>query len=878
MRGAEDHSGTRRGRWFMQPTNDQEVAGRNEFPHTASQDSLESNGLLDGMSLAPTNTQMKRSFFARHAFTILVVAFFIGPFVLGGTRRALISNTNDVKQWLPASFKETAEFAWFRRHFENEQFVLISWEGCTMDDERLELLARKLAPAESEIDADTPRWFNSALTGPRLLNQLMSDPIRLTREQAIDRMQGLLIGPDGEQTCAVFALSPLGKEDPRATIEHIYQVAEQECALTPADIRMGGPPVDNVAIDVEGERTLFRLAGLSAIVGLAVSWWCLRSVKLTMIVFFVALYAAGVSLAMVWYTGERMNAVLLTMPSLVYVLTISGAIHLVNYYRDTALEKGVEGAADRSIKLGWVPCTLAAVSTSMGLGSLYISEIIPIQLFGLYSAIGVLATLPVLFFLLPAFLEMVPLPLPKSSSEPALAGVSPNAWNRFWGGLADRILKHHGWVTAGAVGLMILVAIGITRIQTSVKLMDLFSRDAQIVKDYAWLEEHLGPLVPMEVVVRIDPDKCQMTFLERMQLIQSIQQRVEAMEEVGTSWTTATFSPDLSQVKVPKRRTGGILGAIRKVVRLEDTERIEKEVRNKRLLDHRDEFLEEDFLAIDEETGEELWRISARVAALTDLDYGHFVADIKAEVEPLIDAQREAGFEGLETTYTGLVPLVYKAQHALLNGLINSFLMAFGLIAIVMMLVLQGFSAGLLSMIPNLFPATIIFGMMGWMGIVVDIGAMMTASVALGVAVDDTVHFMTWYRRGLLNGLNRLESTRAAYGHCAGAMFQTTCIAGLGMAMFSFSSFTPTQRFGYLMLTLLVAALAGDLLLLPAMLVGPLGKVFSWRLERRRAAEMARHEQSDENVDEGHIVPYPAPVERKAVVPETAAPQRSLGT
>jgi len=779
---------------------------------------------------------MKQSFFARHGFKIIVAAFFIGPFVLGGTRRALMSNTNDVKQWLPDGFQETADYRWFRRYFENEQFVLISWDGCTLDDTRLELLVQKLLPPKSDSPDDPPNRFASVLTGPRLLKQLMSAPTRLSLKEARSRLRGLLIGPDGRQTCAVLALSAFGKKNPRATIDQIYEVAESECALNRQDIRMGGPPVDNVAIDVEGERTLYRLAGLSAIVGLAVSWWCLRSIKLTLIVFFVALYAAGMSLAAVWYSGENMNAVLLTMPSLVYVLTISGAIHLVNYYRDTATEKGIDGAADRTVRLGWIPCSLAALTTALGLGSLYISELIPIQLFGLFSAVGVVNTLIVLFLLLPAFLEVVPVPLPPASAEPELVGVSATRWSQFWSRVGERVLKHHVLIVAGCMGIMIFFAFGTMRIKTSVKLMKLFSEEAPIVHDYAWLEKHLGPLVPMEVIVRINPDECRLTFLERMQLVQAIQKRVEAMPDVGTSWTAATFAPDLSEVKTP-RRQGGILGAISRMAHLNNRQRIEDEVRNKRLLEHRDDFLAEDFLAIDEKTGEELWRISARVAALTDLDYGEFVTDIRAEVEPLIEAERARGVHGISTTYTGLVPLVYKAQHELLNGLVYSFLMAFGLIAFVMMLVMQGFTAGLLSMVPNVFPAVIIFGLMGWLGVVVEIGAMMTASVALGVAVDDTIHFMTWFRRGLLKGHSRLEATRLAYEHCAGAMFQTTCIAGLGMAMFAFSSFTPTQRFGYLMLTLLIAALVGDLLLLPAMLVGPLGRFFSKPLQRRYAKE-----------------------------------------
>ena len=186
----------------------------------------------------------------------------------------------------------------------------------------------------------------------------------------------------------------------------------------------------------------------------------------------------------------------------------------------------------------------------------------------------------------------------------------------------------------------------------------------------------------------------------------------------------------------------------------------------------------------------------------------------------------------VSVVYTGLVPIVYKAQRTLLVSLINSTGYAFVMIAIVMILLLRNPSAGLLSMFPNLFPVVAIFGTMGWLGTKVDIGSMMTASVAMGVAVDDTIHFLSWFRKGLDEGNDRKEAILLAYRRVATAMTQTTAIGGIGLSIFAFSTFTPTQRFGTLMLALLAAALIGDLLFLPALLASSLGKVFDPKLQR----------------------------------------------
>jgi multidrug efflux pump subunit AcrB len=132
-------------------------------------------------------------------------------------------------------------------------------------------------------------------------------------------------------------------------------------------------------------------------------------------------------------------------------------------------------------------------------------------------------------------------------------------------------------------------------------------------------------------------------------------------------------------------------------------------------------------------------------------------------------------------------------------------------------------------MIPNIFPVLLVFGLMGHLRIAVDIGTMMTASVAMGVAVDDTIHFLSWFRQYLEEGKNRVEAVIATYRKVGPAMTQTTIVGGLGLFVFALSTFTPTQRFGTLMLVMLAAALIGDLILLPALLVGPLGKFFKPR-------------------------------------------------
>ncbi|MDY0165130.1 MAG: MMPL family transporter [Thermoguttaceae bacterium] len=876
-----------------------------------------------------------KSFFARRGFLIIVVAVFLMPMILRGTRLTVESNRNDVKDWLPNSFEETAVHTWFKEHFPHEQFVLASWEGCTLDDQRLRLLADKLETFDpnlsqlgivgreaealreqklatlsalkdhpnlrtvpgitqrraQELERIVHSWrspFKSpVLTGARLVHEMKLRYPELSDEEVLTRLEGTIIGEDHSKTCLVVTLTDAaaGKQL-RPTLEIIRDLARQ-CDIEPpvpertssllvygieafggflrelvhgrapteGGIRLGGPPVDNVAIDIEGERTLMRLAGLSLLIGVGVTWLCFHSVRLTVIAIFTSLLATGTSMASVFFSGETCDAILLTMPSLIYVLAISSAIHIINYYHDSIREHGLERAPERALAHAWLPCFLAAFTTALGLISLRVSHVIPISKFGLYSAWGVLATLAWVFLFVPACLHFFPSRnIAAQAAKKGPEELEDTRILRFWRVVGRFIIRRNGWVTAGCMALMVFLAVGITRIQTSVKLMKMFSSDAPIIADYAWLEEHLGPLVPMELVLRVDNQKCQLNMVERMRLAQHIEHTLEELPDIGGALSAATFAPDIT----PDRAKRGVMDII------VNRQRTRDQVLSKRLNQNRERFRE--YLTVDDGTGEELWRITGRVAALTDLDYGLFVDDIKANVEPLLAAYREAGVEGIDVTYTGLVPLVYKTQHELMTGLFQSLAQAFLLIALTMMLLLRSPSAGFISMVPNLFPVVVIFGVMGWMGILVDVGSMMTASVALGVAVDDTIHYLTWFRRGLDQGLDRRNAILAAYERCATAMTQTTFISGLGLAAFAFSTFTPTQRFGMLMLTLLFAALVGDLIFLPAVLSGPFGRFFRGRATK--PAELAEEDVLDE--DEVIAVPLAG----KPPAPHTTAPRR----
>ncbi|NMC22100.1 MAG: MMPL family transporter [Thermogutta sp.] len=801
----------------------------------------------------------KPGFFARYSLPILCIVAFLAPFMYMGTARSLKSNQNDVNSWLPDEYEETKTFEWYRQRFETDLFILASWEGCTLDSPKLELLARRLRPSPDASAEDPYLFFKSVISGSDLVRQLQEDQ-GLTREQAIDRLRGFLVGMDGRQTCLVMTIDPRAEErwerhfqgDPtqkkfmHAVIDHVHETALQVCDIQPEELHLGGPPVDNVAIDVEGQRSLIRLAVVCGVVGLVVSWWCLRSWGLTAMVFTTGIFSAGLSMVAVWLSGNHMNAILLTMPALVYVAAVSGAIHMANYYRDTlrrqqaaGLADPAAGAPDGAVREAWLPLFLATGTTAFGLASLSVSELLPVKQFGVFSAVGVIVSFIFLCLYMPSLLQEFPI---RSLIKPRKSSFfDPGRWSG-WNYVGNWILSRHGWVIAGSLVLMVLGVYGASKIETSVKLMKLFSPEADIIHDYAWLEEKLGPLVPMEVVLRIDKDGCNMDLLEQIKLVHTVQAAIDRLPDVGSAVAVPTFARSIPhRPGMVERRTW--------IVQLQR---------------HREQL--KDYWQT--EDNEELWRISARVQALTDLDYGDFVADIRGVVEPILDRYRAQGAEGLRAEYTGMVPLVYKAQHSLLNGLLTGFAGDLLLIGVAMMLLMRDWSSGILLGCSSVFPIVVVFGAMGWLGIVVDVGTVMTPAVALGVTVDDAIHFMLWCRHGQERGMNRRQSIMFAYHDCAQAIYQSWGVIGLGLSAFALSSFVPTQRFGYLMFFMLTVSSFSNLVLLPALLASPLANFF-WRSGARAAEKKrAKHRDAAERPD------LPQPQSEKADGLDTARERR----
>jgi predicted RND superfamily exporter protein len=196
-----------------------------------------------------------------------------------------------------------------------------------------------------------------------------------------------------------------------------------------------------------------------------------------------------------------------------------------------------------------------------------------------------------------------------------------------------------------------------------------------------------------------------------------------------------------------------------------------------------------------------------------------------------------------------------------IKSLSKTFVLASVLIGMMLVWMLRTPTAALLAMLPNVLPIAFVFGVASWRGTRFDVGTMITAIVGLGIAVNGTLHLLTWFCDGLRRGRSRRRAMIEAVVRCGPALWQSSVAVGLGLALLTTSELPLIGRFGGMMSSLIGAALVSHLVLLPAMLAGPLGAV----LQR----SIPRHSEEDPDRAESIAPPH---IRFRRVTPEVSRP------
>jgi predicted RND superfamily exporter protein len=738
---------------------------------------------------------MSDTFFQRYSRHVLIVCACLVPLIGWGAYRAHDVRDNSVLGWLPEGSPVTIAYRKFLRIFGPDEAVLASWKGCELDDPAVEKLAEAIEAHRAAAAAgEGPSWFASVSTGTRLRDQV-AEAGAIDAAEATKRLAGVLVGPDGKTTCVLATLEALDDDGRRAVIQWMAEQASRVAGIPAGDVRLTGDAVIGVAIDTENERTASTWSNLAVVVALVIAVLSIGSLRVGMMVLAVGGFASIASEAVVYMSGAPMNMLVALVPVVTFVLGVSAAVHLAAYWREALIEHGPALAPTIAVRVGWLPSFISALTTVLGLGSLCVSQVRPVWHFGLFGAIGTAVAFAIVFLMLPALLQVFP-------GRPSEGGEGEWPWLVRW---TRGLLPWHRQITFTSLALFALVGTGLWHLRTEVRPARFLPQQSRWIQDLEWFNTNIGPFQTIDVVLCFDGDTP--SLADRAALVQEVQVRLREGEDIRGNLSAATFLPD-------DLLGFGDRGAARSVMR--------RGVIDGRLRRALPQLMESGMVGLDGDR--QLWRITLQSFELTPEKQDRLREEVDRTVAAAAEDLEVAAPS--EAVCTGGVPLVLAAQRELLNAFLESFVLAFVTIVAVLALFLRSPAAGLLAMLPNIFPVVIVFGVLGWMGRRLDVGGMMTASVALGIAVDDTVHLLTWFHRFRGMPGTAIDRVAATLRRAAVPIARTSLILAPSFGIFTFCGFQPIAQFGMLLCLLLTMAVIADLVMLPALLAGPIGGWF----------------------------------------------------
>ena len=600
------------------------------------------------------------------------------------------------------------------------------------------------------------------------------------------------ISPNGEIVTLVAVFVPLS---PDAERELLHQLNEHiNRALPGIRAHLSGLPVLHLAMDrslaVMAARFLPFLV-LLAIAFLAFIFRRLQDVILPLI--FVAVCHI-VLFGVMGFLGAQLNLVNIILAPLLFVISLATAVHLLVRFRHLVQQGIKPEAAVRGTyrSKGWA-VLWTGVTTLVAFGSLVFGSVPPVRSLGAWSALGIALMTFLAFTLYPALLAGL---RPKDTQKTARPfELWARRKGRVWAGMA---VRHRSPILAVMTATFIFAVIGGTRLR---------------------VEDNLGKYFPPHHPVRTELERLQQKGIGvfAAELVLSYGDgSAGSGKDGGTSFLNPLAQQRLAHLSGLLRSEPLVYGAV------SSGDLVGAAIRSLLVEGEVNDNIRWMALGMIQTVpeGRKLIRTlvtadgrSARVTLLMPmLSFNRTVPLFKR-----VRAAAKEVFPAADIRITGQYPLILLAQQTLLHGLIVSLSLTLLCVILVFRLILHSTRLPFLVLIPNLWPIALVLGGMGWLKIPLDSASVMTVSIVLGLAVDDTLH--------TLGGFLRLESRcgpkaaiETTLERTAPAHILTSIILAAGFAACSFSDLLPVSRMGTLSAVAITLALVGDILLVPALL------------------------------------------------------------
>lgn len=493
-------------------------------------------------------------------------------------------------------------------------------------------------------------------------------------------------------------------------------------------------------------------------------------------------------------TNKSMDLILNAMPTILLVIGLSNVIHMLSKY----LEELRKGATKmEAIKCAYYQIGLATflttLTTGVGFMSLATANVMAIVEFGIYCTVGLFLSFVLAYTLLPAVLVLMKAPNANHNHK------STHFWKRTLHTWLHLVYRYPKVIIGISLSITLISVMGLIQIEENSYMMEDLSSRSKIKRDFQFFEQEYSGTRPFEIAFELKDSAKTLLDFDVLQNLEQIEQQAKKIYGLGHVWSPLTLvknanrslnGSDQKEYRLPERK--------------DEFDKIIKELKKHRKLGSIKSILQ---------PNQKEGRVLSR---MKDVGSKRFKA-MSAQMTAYMDKHPSKSW--LNYKITGSVVLMDKNNNNLFHSLWQSLLIAFIVIGLIIGILYKSFKFVLISLITNVLPLLVIAGIMGYAGLSLKLSTTIVFTIAFGIAVDDTIHFLSKLRIELRKGSSMLYAIKTTYFSAGKAIVLTSLVLCGGFLILAMSSFLGTFYLGLLVSITLMMAVVSDLFLLPALLV-----------------------------------------------------------
>lgn len=684
---------------------------------------------------------------------------------------------------------ETGRYNEFKKIFGSDEIIRLVIKGKDVFDPVMFRQIEEIAKAAARI-----KGIRRVVSLPGIKNAVDIDGKKNMEEFAalvapVDMFRRNLISDDRKTTIITLALKDEADKDAViSSLEQIIAKAPRELSLYQI-----GMPLVSQALSRFTEMDFFRLPVITFLI-IAVILFCLfRSLPC------ILLSLACVILALIWnfglmaLIGVPLSMVTMIIPVFLIAVGTAYCLHIISEYLSCA------GNADSSADAVFMtfsriafPTSLAVFTTVIGLGSLLVNRITAIREFAVFSCFGISSLLVIVLTFLPATMSLIPPPKknPEQTKTDCLYDI-----------IIEKIINlnlNYQKVIFPVTGFLVLFCIaGMFRIRIETNPVEYFKKDSDVSRHFHDIYRDMSGSFPVNVVMDSKTEDYFYQDSKHIDEIVRVQKFLGTLPQVDK---TVSFADYMKLVNYALNQFDPKFHSIP-----EEAFEVRMAINNYRTMlgqDMLSRFMSQDFS-------------KANILLLTHISSSGNFLDTR---ERILGHVRENFSRNLSWDVTGFGIIISASSDLLTKGQVKSLSLTLILIFGMMFALFLSFKVGLIAIVPNLFPIVVNFGVMGWLGIELSSVTSLIASIAIGLAVDDTIHYLVRFNSEFKKDLDEKRALTETLRHIGKPVIFTSVTISAGFSILMFSNFIPTSVFGIMMLITMISALAGDMIILPSLI------------------------------------------------------------